>query len=186
MSLVQCPSGQYRNGIKKGLFYHCPYTFSRDSIVLVRPLCDSSYTETIPADIIPITQCNDAFDHQPFDMLKLKGDEEFTLQKTKYRRVVATTTISSVGMVNVAPVFTLKDYHSKTYDMEKLKNNQLAGLIYLEEGAHNKSSFISLIESFPVYINLLAPIRLQLSTDGIMMLDDNIALIYDLYSTTST
>ena len=72
---------------------------------------------------------------------------------------------NSYGIVNVAPVFTIKDYHSKTHDMEKLRNNLLGGLIYLEEGEYNKSSFITLTESFPVYINLLKPIRLELSAE---------------------
>ena len=183
MSLVQCPEGNYRNEFVKGRFYSCPYSFVMEELVLVRPICDGSLSETIPADIKPQILCGDAFNHTPYEGLKLKGDEEFTLLKSKRRRVVAITNQGIYGLVKIAPVFTLKGYHRDKFDVAQLRNNRLKGLIYLEIGEDNaEERFISLMESYSVYKSSLQPIRLELNKAGIELLDDNIVTMHDLYS----
>lgn len=182
MSMVQDPGDEYRKNIQKGRFYRCPYAFPVDSLVLVRPIYDDNSQNIIPADIKPLNQCQDAFSHSPFPSLRLMSDEEFIIQKAKYRRVVVLSKITSNGLVNVAPVYTIKDYHHKSIDIDKLKNNQLPGLIYLEDGKSNEEGFISLMESFGIYTKLLTPIRLELNQQGIELLDENLVTIYDIYS----
>lgn len=182
MSLVQDPGSEYRNNIQKGRFYRCPYAFPVDSLILVRPLHDDNFQNIIPADIKPLNQCHDAFSHSLYPSLKLPSDEEFILQKAKFRRVVTLSKVTDYGLVNVAPAYTLKEYHNKSIDIEKLKNNQLVGFIYLKEGENNEESMIALAESFGIYIKLLTPIRLELNQKGIELLDDNLVTIYDIYS----
>lgn len=182
MSLVQYPEGNIRYEFVKGRFYSCPYSFAMEEFVLVRPICDGSLSETIPADIKPQNQCSDAFNHTPFEELRLKGDEEFTLLKSKRRRVVAITNLGIYGLIKIAPVFTLKSYHSDKFNVEQLRNNELKGLIYLKKGEANEEGFISLMESYSVYKSSLQPIRLELNKDGIEILDDKLVMMYDLYS----
>lgn len=138
--------------------------------------------ETIPANMMPMDQCN-AFDHSGFQGLKLQPNEEFILNKAKRRRVLAITKPDIHGLVKVAPVYTLKEYHAGKYDIDKLVKNELPGIIYLEETDINSESFISLMESFPVYKNILEPIRVGRNEDGIELLDDNLVVMFDLYST---
>lgn len=182
MGLIQRIGGQYKNDFLRGRFYSCPYVFPTDSLILVRPLHDGEVDEVLPADIKPLSQCNDAFMHTPYPHLKLKEDEEYILQKTKKRRVLATTNLGNKGLLLVAPVYTLKVYHSGTMDLEKLKENRIPGIIYLEDGENNKESFIPLMEMCSVYRSLLEPIALELTKEGIELLDDNIVMLHDLYS----
>ena len=66
--------------------------------------------------------------------------------------------------------------------MDKLIKNEVPGIIYLPESEANEESLIPLMEAFPVYKMLLEPIRLELSIKGMTLLDDNLVLVYDLYS----
>ena len=183
MSLIRDPKGNYKNEIIKGRFYRCPASIPSSSLILVRPLYDGKPTETIAADITPLDQCATAFNHtSPYPELKLKTDEEFVLYKAKMRRVLATTGVTAYGLIQVAPVYSLKGYHSDMYDLAKLKKNELPGILYLEESKSNAESFVALMDSFPTYKNLIEPIRFELSPEGIELLDHNLVLIHDIYS----
>ena len=184
LSLLQTPGDSYRNEFLKGRLYRCPAHIPSNSIIIVRPLHDGKSTETIPANIIPLSQCQNAFDHTPYQDLKLKSDEELVVSKVKKRRVIALTRPDNYGLIKVSPLYTLKKYHENIFDLKKLKDNHLAGIIYLEESELNEESYISLMESFPVYIKLLEPLRLELNAEGLTLLDDNLVTIYDLYTDT--
>jgi hypothetical protein len=183
LELVQYPGKNYRDEILKGRIYRCPAIMPTDSLVIVRPLCDGEKDSAkIPSDLIPYSQCHNAFNHTDFPQLKLKEDEEFILVKAKYRRVLALTGQDTSGFLRVAPIYTVKGYHSKKFSMDKLIKNEVPGIIYLPESEANEESLIPLMEAFPVYKMLLEPIRLELSIKGMTLLDDNLVLVYDLYS----
>ena len=143
---------------------------------------DGKVADTVAANIITYSRCNNAFDHTPFAELRLKGDEEFVINKTKMRRGVAITKPDLHGLVKVAPIYTLKQYHSDRFSIDKLMNNEIPGIIYLKESDFNSEGFVSLMESFPVFRKFLEPIRAELTPKGISLLDDNLVMIHDLYS----
>lgn len=148
----------------------------------MRPICDGKVTETIAANIISYSNCENAFDHTPFTELCLKADEELAVNKVKLRRVLAVTKPDVNGLVKVAPIYTLKHYHSYRFNIDELINNEIAGIIYLKESDFNAEGFVSLMESFPIYQKFLEPVRSELNPQGISLLDDNLVMIYDLYS----
>jgi hypothetical protein len=111
-----------------------------------------------------------------------KSDEEFVLFKTKRRRVVATTGLFHNSFIQVASVYTLKEYHGKNFNLDDLRNQQLPGIIYLEVSDINKESFMSLPESFPIYKDFLEPRNLGLNAKGMSLLDEHLILIHDLFT----
>lgn len=183
--LQQAPKG-YRGQYLKGRFYNCISPEYTSELVLVRPLNDSDLSQEIASTITPVGLTYNAFDHEPFESLGLKRDEEFLLTKAKDRKVVALTRPTSIGLIKVAPIYTLKDYHRKEIDVDSLRKNQVEGLIYLEaDEFYNKERFISLVKSFTTMVNGLVPVPVELNQKGIDLLDDKLADLYELYSSTS-
>jgi hypothetical protein len=182
LSLIT-PFKNNQKSIIKGCFYRYSFVFPFKKIVIVRPLYDSTLDNTTAADILPLNECNDSFNHKEYEAFQLDTDEEFILCKAKYRRVLAITHQNTRGYVTVVPVYTLKDYHKKEFDYEKLKENQIAGLIYLEPNEEtNEESIINLTEPNTAHFMQLKPINLILNGAGINLLDDQLAVTFDLYA----
>ena len=182
MDLVKRLNPACSNSYKKGYFYETISIMPGRNIIIVRPLYDSlSYDGAVDANIIYAKNEKSAFDHEPFDQLRIKRDEELLVSKGKRRRVLGLTD-EVYGQIQIVPIYTLKAYHEKTYDIEKLKRNELRGILYFPKTEYNKESFAPLIENQSVLAKNLKRLSVELSDEGHNILDDHLTDFFRLYT----
>lgn len=172
-------------GFEKGRLCRCVATVPSEVIAIVRPQSDDAsfaYAD-IPATICTIDMVENPFNHSTYGELSLKSDEEFVLQKAKRRPAVVLTPPSVRGFVAVVPIYTLKRHHERYYDLGKLRENRLPGIMYLppdEQYSHDR--FVSLLEQFAVHTSLAELMPWQLTREAIQILDDGLSDLYDVYA----
>jgi hypothetical protein len=182
VSFLQHAPDNYRSTFKKGYFYKGPLSYPIKNIYIVKTLLDEALDGgVVQANIEPSEKnYNDSFNHPAEE--HLPENERLIIAKAKMRRGLALTKPDKDGLIKIAPVLTLKPKHSNYFDVEKLKQNTLAGMLYLERCEYGKESFVPIMRSMPIHINLLEPMAHCLNQEGLEMLDQHIMQTYDLFA----
>ena len=183
MSLIQAAPKDYRTSYLKGRIYEAPLTmlFPKD-LWLVRLLYDANIKDEgeVEANLVHIDAAPQPYSNSGYSSVPLKAGEELIVLKSKFRRGVATTD-EVQGHIRLAPIYTIKPYHTQKMDMDALRANKLYGMIYLPESEFNKESFVSLGEAQACLLTRLRPKPYELTKDGLTILDDHITEMHGLY-----